>query len=54
MADEVLPECAAWRVDGVALDELDEVCGLVLVQLGTRNDAAMTRSSKSGLLKEKR
>ena len=39
VAHEVLAERAARRLDRVALDELDEVGGLVLVQLGAGDEA---------------
>ena len=50
VADEVLPERAAGPLDSVALDELDEVCGLFLVQLGAGDESEPDGRSGDPLL----
>src|SRR5207248_11094287 len=43
-------ERAAWRLDNVALDELDEVGRLVLVQLGARDEPEADGRGRDALL----
>jgi hypothetical protein len=49
VAHEVFPKGAARRVDRVALDELDEVGGLLLVQLGAGDEPPPDRGRRGAL-----